>query len=175
MKRNFFTLSVQQKRVMKVPIWFNPIYIITAWFLVALIAFLLPESIYFNLMRTPKYIDGKTIMIIWFCLSSFIVGSVIGMMVNNNKQIHSNSFTKFYLSLNLIYTKIVIASLCILCVIAYIIWLGPTFSIEILIEVINSSGGAIGRQYGNLITGVTTLTQIGIPFSRCLQFFLVHT
>jgi oligosaccharide repeat unit polymerase len=158
---------------MTVPIWFNPIFIMTAWFGVAVIAYLLPESVYIDLMRTPKYIDGKTLVIIWFSLSSFIVGAIIGIIVKKNNRNQIKGITKFYLSLNMIHTKIVVTSLCFLCVSAYTIWLGPTFSMDIFLEVINSSGGAIGRQYGNLITGVTTLTQIGIPLVVVCSFSLL--
>ena len=101
------------------------------------------------------------------------MGAVIGMIVRNNNRNQIKGITKFHLSLNMRYTKMVIASLCILCVAAYMIWLGPTLSLDILIEVINSSGGAIGRQYGNLITGVTTLTQIGIPLVVVCSFSLL--
>ena len=172
-ERNGFILSPQKQRLTTVPIWFNPIIIMASWFGVAVIAFFLPETVYSDLMRTPKYIDCKALTIIWFCLSSFIAGAAIGMVVINNNPRRISGITKFHFSLNMRYTKMVIGSLCILCVAAYLIWLGPTFSMDILIEVINSSGGAIGRQYGNLITGVTTLTQIAIPLVVICSFSLL--
>ena len=167
-----FILSYLQKRFMTVPLWFNPIFIMAAWLGVAVIAFLLPEAVYIDIMQTPKYIDGKTLLIIWFCMSSFIAGAVIGIIVRKDNRKQISGITKFHFSLNMRYTKVVIASLCILCVAAYMIWLGPTLSMDILIEVINSSG-SVGRQYGNLITGVTTLTQIGIPLVVVCSFSLL--
>ena len=165
-------MSYLQKRFMTVPLWFNPIFIMAAWLGVAVIAFLLPEAVYIDIMQTPKYIDGKTLLIIWFCMSSFIAGAVIGIIVRKDNRKQISGITKFHFSLNMRYTKVVIASLCILCVAAYMIWLGPTLSMDILIEVINSSG-SVGRQYGNLITGVTTLTQIGIPLVVVCSFSLL--
>lgn len=146
--------------------WLNP-----AWFagivgiVVSLAAYVTPESMYLTQWRTPKYFTGEFFAISIGASLLFAFGAVCSMLLARGKATVDWKRDLPWEWLNTAFWVCVVLS-----VTAYMIWAGVAIargaSLNLAIGVLTGQKGAIYQMkevYLVTISGVTTLTQLGIP------------
>ncbi|VXC91865.1 conserved membrane hypothetical protein [Oceanicaulis sp. 350] len=148
----------------KIPFWFDPRLISLFWFMVLIASFALPESAYLEMFRSRKYLDVEAFGVGVLGLLSFVLGIQIGMVAIRPQSVGQSGhrWREFREAAALPKVRLAVSVVFAITLGAYVLWLGPTLNPTVLAQTVQGGGGAIAREYGRTIPGVTTLTQLSI-------------
>lgn len=136
----------------------SPTALMFLWVLIALVSLVTTSETYYSVSRTRKYFDVDDFLLVACGAASFILGSFLfsksvifvkALPVRLKFDRRVNAFSYFVF---------------ILYIFAFFIWLGPTMNLSTLVHLGSGNIDAL-RESGNQISGLTTLTQVGIPLA----------
>jgi len=150
----------------KAPYWMNPIVIMVAWMVMCVIASLMDNSFYRQFMRASKFIELKHVLIYFLATLIFCVFCYFGMHRAASAPNRSrNRLEALTAGINSTAVARLVLGAFVVVTIAYLIWFFPTFDGRVVSRLIEGESTSAMRAYGNQISGITTLTQLGIPLA----------
>jgi hypothetical protein len=148
--------------------WLNPAYVAGIMgVLLALAAFLIPESMYRTYWFTPKYFDAIALRMWLACVGMFTCGAMAGAFRRLYSPQHSDSEWAERVPWTFLHR--VFNACFYLSLFGYLAWAAAAISrgatLELALGVVNGDKGAsivMKEGYLGTISGITTLTQLAI-------------
>lgn len=144
--------------------WLSPKAICLLWTSLLVVAYLIPEAAFDEFANAPKYIDFMYLLSMLGYFAVFWFGASLGansvrLRRRNRREIEEGlAFVMMDRS-----TQRVLIVSGALAVISYVIWFAPMMTGGAMSAILSgASAGTVGRDIGNQVSGVTTLTQLGI-------------
>ncbi|WP_217354237.1 hypothetical protein [Ruegeria arenilitoris] len=150
---------------MKTVYWMNPLVIMSAWACIGAFSLLMSPEMYYLLMRTTKTIEPIHLGIALAGIGIFSLGAVLGMFsVSGQKQARNLVIEDLTFILQSVRFRRACLIYAVLMMVAYAIWLGPTLNPSVIMAFFTGKG-FVGRDVGNQIGGITTMTQFGVALA----------
>lgn len=150
---------------MKLIYWMHPLFLMAVWAAVAWFSYLMPADLYFLLMRVSKVIEFPHLLVAWAGITAFSLGVLFGLRSVSGRLTPRQEAQD---SLRYVLEHVHFRRTCLfffaVMTLAYAIWLGPTLNAGVLSAFLSGSGYS-GRQLGNQISGITTMTQFGVALA----------
>jgi hypothetical protein len=148
--------------------WLNPAYVVGIMgALLATASYIVPEWMYRAYWHTPKFIDGEQFRITLACIGMFVVGAAAG----GYRRFHGSRPPDEHWAERIPWrlTHRLFNACFYLSLIGYAVWAGAAVSrgasLQLALGVLHGEKGASDEMkevYLKTISGVTTLTQLGI-------------
>jgi hypothetical protein len=148
--------------------WLNPAWVVGIMgSLLVLAAYIVPDSMYRNYWKTPKYFDPHAALITLACIGMFVFGAVVGSFRRSHIAAPQEDAWADGIAWKL--TLRVFNASFYLTIVGYVVWAGVAVSrganLALALGVLHGDKGAsyvMKEVYMGTVSGVTTLTQLGI-------------
>ena len=161
---------------MKLPFWFSPVVMMLLWWAIGLISLMLPDSVYWDLMKAPKLFEPVHFAYLSFALLNFSLWTAIGILTARSfspyrpeaLKVLTYAIEKKSLKRYLIAFSAIVAF-------SYAIWFLPTLNSSVISTILSGGNATFARDIGNQISGVTTMTQFAVPVAVISSYGLFLT
>ncbi|WP_413720863.1 O-antigen polymerase [Silicimonas sp. MF1-12-2] len=149
---------------MKAPWWFSPIWIDVFWIILIWATLFIGYDAFTSMIKASKFVTLEFTIACTLMHMMFILGAAIFSLYGGRPSpleaghdwLRLPPQQRFVLPL-MFFTVLAVA--------AYVVWLGPTLSPEVLKLVLSGAGRRVISEHANQISGVTTATQFGIAIA----------
>ena len=148
--------------------WLNPAWVVGVMGgLLTLAAYIVPDSMYRNYWKTPKFFDPHAAFITLSCVGIFVLGAAIGSLRRSRRPAPQGDDWVDGIAWKL--TLRVFNASFYLTIVGYVVWAAVAISrganLALALGVLHGDKGAsyvMKEVYMGTVSGVTTLTQLGI-------------
>src|SRR5258706_3951956 len=162
--------------------WLHPAFVFgTAGVVIAIAAYVIPESTYRAYWRMPKFFDLRALEITFACVAVFIFGALLGTAFMSRVKPAGQAATDLSDRIPWRFVGTLFRISFYLCVLGYSIWMGLAIqrgmTLSNVAEILAGEKGAMYDArftYLPTVGGVTTLTQFGtasVTLGAVIGFF----